>query len=51
MVRKQEAVTFGRRFLERRDFIPLSIQFEMSFPVPSAENSSFGPSRSAFPIA
>ena len=51
MVRKQKAVTFGTRFLERRDFIRLSIHSKCPFQYAALKNSSFGPSRSALPIA
>ena len=51
MVRKQKAVTFGTRFLEHRDFIRLSIHSKCPFQYPTLKNSSFGPSRSALPIA
>jgi hypothetical protein len=51
MARKQEAVTFGTRFLERRDFIRLSIHSKCPFQYPALKNSSFGPSRGALPIA
>ena len=51
MVRKQKAVTFGTRFLERHDFIRLSIHSKCPFQYTALKNSSFGPSRSALPIA
>src|ERR1700678_967356 len=51
MVRKQKADTFGTRFLERRDFIRLSIHSKCPFQYPALKNSSFGPSRSALPLA
>jgi hypothetical protein len=51
MVRKQKAVTLGTPFLERRDFIRLSIHSNCPFQYPALKNSSFGPSRSALPIA
>jgi len=41
MVRKQEAVTFGTRFLERRDFIRLSIHSKCPFQYLALKNSSF----------
>ena len=41
MVRKQKALIFGRRFLERRDFIRLSIHFICPFQYLVLKNSSF----------
>ena len=51
MVRKQKALIFGRRFLERRDFIRLSIHSKCPFQYTALKNSLFGPSRGALPIA